>query len=79
VYVKELDADFFSLDDMLKDEESSHDLFSNCFWDEYSTDTHGNSSYFAEVYFNLLKRRLLYGRGNHGLSRGRVGRRTGKR
>jgi len=77
-YMNDLGVDFFSLDHMLRNEANRQELFANCFWDDYSTDTHGNSVYFAQVYFDLIKRRLLYGQNQKSSTRDRVRRLTGK-
>ena len=54
-FARKLKVDYIDLDDEIKDETSRKRFFDQAFWDTYTDDTHGDSDYFARLYFERLK------------------------
>jgi surface carbohydrate biosynthesis protein len=55
-FAAELKIDYADIDHVLADDASRRTFFDNAFWDSYTDDTHGNADYFAQLYFERLKR-----------------------
>lgn len=49
------DVDYVDVDHALRDEKSRGEFYRNAFWHDYSTDTHGNLDYFAQLHFESLR------------------------
>jgi surface carbohydrate biosynthesis protein len=54
-FAGKLKVDYIDLDDELRDEASRRKFFDQAFWDTYTDDTHGNTDYFARLYFERLR------------------------
>jgi surface carbohydrate biosynthesis protein len=54
-FARKLKIDYIDLDDELRDETSRKSFFDQAFWDTYTDDTHGDSDYFARLYFERLR------------------------
>jgi surface carbohydrate biosynthesis protein len=53
-FAGKLKVDYIDLDEEIRDETSRRKFFDQVFWDAYTDDTHGNSDYFARLYFARL-------------------------
>ena len=50
-----LKVDYADLHHVMADEKSRRQFFKKVYWDGYTTDTHGNVDYLAELYFERLQ------------------------
>ena len=52
---RKLGVEYADVHHVMADEKSRRQFFKKVYWDEYTTDTHGNVDYLANLYFERLK------------------------